>query len=124
MAEEEEFIRISGWTDSVDLNGDQLPHVYIIYSTATVIYVMKVMHLPHHFATLCRPHSGVIPKLLFTDKQLHPWAARYNSWLLIKLTPKGVIFSSYILCHFAVTMFKPRDDQLIWLQPLQAGTCL
>ena len=22
------------------------------------------------------------------------WAARYNTWLLIKLTPKGVVFSS------------------------------
>ncbi len=22
-----------------------------------------------------------------------PWAARYNTWLLIKLTPKGVVFS-------------------------------
>ncbi len=23
----------------------------------------------------------------------NPWAARYNTWLLIKLTPKGVVFS-------------------------------
>ena len=23
----------------------------------------------------------------------HLWAARYNTWLLIKLTPKGVVFS-------------------------------
>ncbi len=23
----------------------------------------------------------------------HHWAARYNTWLLIKLTPKGVVFS-------------------------------
>ncbi len=22
-----------------------------------------------------------------------PWAARYNTWLVIKLTPKGVVFS-------------------------------
>ena len=22
-----------------------------------------------------------------------PWAAQYNTWLLIKLTPKGVVFS-------------------------------
>jgi len=30
------------------------------------------MNLSHHTTTLCRAHSGVIPKLLFTDKQLHP----------------------------------------------------
>jgi len=24
---------------------------------------------------------------------LYPWAARYNTWLLITLTPKGVVFS-------------------------------
>jgi len=35
-----------------------------------------------------------------------PWAAQYNSWLLIKLTPKGVLFSflQYMLhpfCHTA-----------------------
>ncbi len=26
-----------------------------------------------------------------------PWAARYNTWLLIKLTPKGVVFSFLFL---------------------------
>ena len=26
--------------------------------------------------------------------QVAPWAARYNTWLLIELTPKGVVFSS------------------------------
>ena len=25
------------------------------------------------------------------------WAARYNTWLLIKLTPKGVVFSFLFL---------------------------
>ncbi len=24
--------------------------------------------------------------------QACPWAARYNTWLLIKLTPKGIVF--------------------------------
>jgi len=24
---------------------------------------------------------------------LNPWAVRYNTWLLTKLTPKGVVFS-------------------------------
>ncbi len=30
--------------------------------------------------------------------------------------------SSHILHHFAVTMLKPHDNQLIWLQLLQART--
>jgi hypothetical protein len=24
------------------------------------------------------------------------WAAQYNTWLLIKLTPEGVVFSSFL----------------------------
>jgi len=28
------------------------------------------------------------------------WAARYNTWLLIKLTPKGVVFSFLVTCEF------------------------
>ena len=28
-----------------------------------------------------------------------PWAARYNTWLLIQLTPKGVVFSFLFLHH-------------------------
>ncbi len=30
-------------------------------------------------------------------KEKLPWAARYNSWLLIELTPKGVILSCLFL---------------------------
>ena len=29
---------------------------------------------------------------------LNPWAARYNTWLLIELTPKGVVFSFLLEC--------------------------
>ena len=32
-----------------------------------------------------------------THCHLLPWAARYNTWLLIKLTPKGVVFSFLFL---------------------------
>ena len=28
-----------------------------------------------------------------------PWAARYNTWLLIKLTPKGIVFSFLFLFY-------------------------
>ncbi len=38
------------------------------------------------------------------------WAARYNTWLLIELTPKGVVFSFLFLCcgveHDQITMIK------------------
>jgi len=30
---------------------------------------------------------------LATDAVMRTWAARYNTWFLIKLTPKGVVFS-------------------------------
>jgi len=30
------------------------------------------------------------------------WAARYNAWLLIKVTPKGVVFSCSFLFHTVV----------------------
>ena len=30
-----------------------------------------------------------------TSTSFNPWAARYNTWLLIKLTPKGVVFSFF-----------------------------
>ncbi len=29
----------------------------------------------------------------------YPWAAQYNTWLLIKLTPKGVVFSFLFFLH-------------------------
>ena len=29
----------------------------------------------------------------------HPWAAQYNTWLLIKLTPKGVFVSVLLFLH-------------------------
>ncbi len=36
---------------------------------------------------------------------LDSWAARYNTWLLTKLTPKGVVFSILSFCFY-----------LLWLQ--------
>ena len=33
-------------------------------------------------------------------KSPHSWAARYNTWLLIKLTPKGIVFSFLFLFLF------------------------
>ena len=48
-------------------------------------------------AVLCMRSHGV--SLLYCI-----WAARYNTWLLIKLTPKGVVLSflffSYLYCCF------------------------
>ena len=43
--------------------------------------------------------------------QLHflPWAARYNTWLLIKLTPKDGVFSFLFLffLHFLLSLAWP-----------------
>jgi hypothetical protein len=41
------------------------------------------------------------------------WAARYNTWLLIKLTPKGVVFS------FSFLFFSSRD----WPCQLPSQSC-
>jgi len=42
---------------------------------------------------------------------IDPWAARYNTWLLIKLTPKGVVFS--------FLFFSETIDVLILRMPLR-----
>ena len=31
----------------------------------------------------------------------HPWAAQYNTWLLIKVTPKGVVISFLPTCNIS-----------------------
>ena len=37
---------------------------------------------------------------------ISPWAARYNTWLLIRLTPKGVDFSFLFSVHlFGLSLF-------------------
>ena len=38
------------------------------------------------------------------------WAARYNTWLLIKLTLKGVVFSFLFLFHLALDMPGPVPE--------------
>jgi hypothetical protein len=37
------------------------------------------------------------------------WAAQYNTWLLIKLTPKGVVFSFLSMCSTAPTHVSARS---------------
>jgi hypothetical protein len=37
--------------------------------------------------------GGTTGRARTTSTSFNPWAARYNTWLLIKLTPKGVVFS-------------------------------
>ena len=39
-----------------------------------------------HVSNECMPMHGL-------------WAARYNTWLLIELTPKGVVFSFLVCFH-------------------------
>ena len=35
---------------------------------------------------------------------LLPWAAQYNTWLLIKLTPKGIVFSFLFFSAVCLTL--------------------
>jgi len=37
--------------------------------------------------------GGTTGRARTTSTSFNPWAARYNTWLLIKLTLKGVVFS-------------------------------
>jgi len=41
--------------------------------------------------------NAALLMLLLLMLLLLSWAARYNTWLLIKLTPKGVVFSFLLL---------------------------
>ena len=37
--------------------------------------------------------GGTTGRARTTSTSFNPWAAGYDTWLLIKLTPKGVVFS-------------------------------
>jgi len=41
-----------------------------------------------------------------------PWAARYNTWLLIKLTPKGVVFSFLFFFYFRFNVHRLPDQSV------------
>ena len=43
------------------------------------------------------------------------WAARYNIWFLIKMTPKGVVF--YVLCSDGLADLLQSHDGLTWRLP-------
>jgi len=45
---------------------------------------------------LWQPEGGVLECCV-----LGTWAARYSTWLLIKLTPEGVVFPSLSMCWAA-----------------------
>ena len=49
-----------------------------------------------------RSNDGVV--LVQPKTPLHPRAARYNTWLLVKLTPKGVVFSFLFLYLHSMDM--------------------
>ncbi len=49
------------------------------------------------------------------------WAARYNTWLLIKLTPKGVVFSFVSVCQPHHAALRARDPLVISRQPVLGG---
>ena len=66
-----------------------------IPSTTSCVYSMS-------FQINCQIKDSVICIVYFAcavkQFRLHSWAARYNTWLLIKLTTKGVVFSFLLDC--------------------------
>ena len=51
------------------------------------------LQLHHLLSLLSKLHQHVNMLLLSIYTNRNTWAARYNIWLLINLTPKGVVFS-------------------------------
>jgi len=49
------------------------------------------------------------------------WAARYNTWLLIKLTPKGVVFSFLFSDYIGETFKGLQSRSLALLDVSKAG---
>ncbi len=58
-------------------------HQYI-FGKHTVVRSCKALTLP--------PMSGSVSQGKYNGSYTTPWTARYNTWLLINLTPKGVVF--------------------------------
>ena len=71
---------------------------------------------------LCVPTSQIA-----MSKQDHPWAARYDTWLLIKLTPKGVVFSFLFFSQNKILsdLFKTPTNMghLCWLTSAGQSSC-
>ncbi len=63
----------------------------------------------HRTATRNVPDTSVCTYLLLT------WAARYNTWLLIELTPKGVVFSLLLFFIPAASNCAFSQDGGCWI---------
>ena len=53
----------------------------------------------------CAQHQVGCPQQTAYKCGAGVWAARYNTWLLIKLTPKGVVFSFFLFFSFLFFLF-------------------
>jgi len=59
-----------------------------------------IAHWPHAAGETPSKQSTKARTLnLANTNQTQTWAAQYNIWLLIKLTPKSVVFSFFSLCQ-------------------------
>ncbi len=52
--------------------------------------------------------GGTTGRARTTSTSFNPWAARYNTWLLIKLTPRGVVFSYSLILRKTFVSRKSR----------------
>ncbi len=63
--------------------------------------------------------------LLQHQSQFDTWAARYNTWILIKLTPKGVVFSflfDAFAQHSASLVVRNLGGRVIFNERCKKGT--
>ncbi len=51
---------------------------------------------------------------------MNAWAARYHTWLLITLMPKGVVFAFSFLQISAMLSKEPHADAVLTLQYVHA----
>jgi len=68
---------------------------------------MQGMYPNHHLSTSRQHSSNLLAANSFDTLYMSPegtWAARYNTWLLIKLPPKGVVFS-FLFSPEGIQMF-------------------
>ena len=70
----------------------QLLPTLLLYACAVGLNMFVLLF---RIVTPCKLEAtgGTVRRAKAYQILLNPWAARYNTWLLIKLTPKGVVFS-------------------------------
>ena len=73
------------------------------------VHTNKLCNLSKVERCVCNPCTGTITPwcicLLPKNRLALTWAARYNSWLLTTLTPKGIVFSFFSFLFLSYLFF-------------------